>query len=519
MTDIKELQRPQFVSDAPRAAYVLGTLAMAQPKTATNQPSYPNILSRGSLDVAPESDIIPSPIFFGRTSSFARLVNIVGRLRILSNEHDITTSDIRPHASSETLCSSVVLNVATGMPPGEAHSLAWHYYRSIELIYPILGQDLLRQTLDLAHSSPISSTAGKGSLIHVRLYLVLAISLSLVSGKDQRLQLIADAYFAEAVSAGISGDYFVFPTTEALQLVLLLCIYAWMCPSAMDIWRLLGHASRMCLDIMEVHGSDKTRSSTASELYRTLYALENQVCISLGRPHQLPDGNEPPVCSPNAGPMAVGELPSMVYKLSRLQCRLHRDAIGHPSGREILDSTLECSPWLAPCVGEVKNWLENWNAGVETLCHVSTSSPYMGDLKPLLKYWGVSQYYQAILLAKVVADQREEALILSEDELEGCKELLYSIDTLCQGPNPPIRGSLPSNTLSQVFPWTWTDSHLLYTALMALVQHMQDSQRPDNETRRLFHTNLERLVSLEQLGSPGATGLANCLEKILPQDH
>uniref|UniRef100_A0A8H7NP73 Zn(2)-C6 fungal-type domain-containing protein n=1 Tax=Bionectria ochroleuca TaxID=29856 RepID=A0A8H7NP73_BIOOC len=47
MTDIKELQRPQFVSDAPRAAYVLGTLAMAQPKTATNQPSYPNIFIQG----------------------------------------------------------------------------------------------------------------------------------------------------------------------------------------------------------------------------------------------------------------------------------------------------------------------------------------------------------------------------------------------------------------------------------------------------------------------------------------
>lgn len=518
MTDIKELQRPQFDSDSPRAAYVLETLAMAQPKTATSQPQYPNILSGGSLDAALESDIIPYPIFFGRTSSFARLVNIVGRSSLLSKEDDIITSVIRSAAPSETLCSSVVLNVATGMPPEEAHSLAWHYHRSIELIYPILGQSLLRQTLDLAHSSPSSSTAGKGSLIHVRLYLVLAISLSLVSGEDQRLQLIADAYFAEAVSSGISGDYFVFPTTEALQLVLLLCIYAWMCPSAMDIWRLLGHASRMCLDIMEVHGSDKTRSSTASELYRTLYTLENQVCISLGRPHQLPDGNEPPVCSLDAGPMAVGEVPFVVYKLSRLQCRLHREAIGHPSGREMPDPTLECSPWLAPCVGEVKAWFENWNAGVETLCHVSTS-PYRGDLKLLLKYWGVSQYCQAIFLAKVVSDQREEALISSEDELEACKELLYAIDTLCQGSNPPIRGSQLSNTLSQVFPWTWTDSHLLYATLTVLLQRMQGSQRPDTETRRLFHTNLERLASLEQLGSQGATGLASCLKKIIPQDH
>ncbi|VUC26102.1 unnamed protein product, partial [Clonostachys rosea] len=516
MTEIKELDRPVFVSNAHTSANVLEALAVAQPKAATSQPRYPNILTGGASDTAPESDIIPYPLFFGHTSSFARLVNIVGQRSVLLREDEITTSAIRSPAPSETICSSVILKVATDMPPDEARNLAWHYYRSIELVYPILGQELLHQTLDLTYSSPSSSTAGKGSLIHVRLYLVLAISLSLIDGKDQRLQIIADAYFAEAVSTGISRDYFVFPTTEALQLVLLLCVYAWMCPSSMDIWRLLGHASRMCLDIMEVHGSDKTRSSTASELYRTLYALENQVCICLGRPHQLPDGDEPPVSSPDVGPVTAGEMPSMVYKLARVQCRLHRDAIGHHSGREMQGLELESSPWPPPCVGEVKAWLENWNVGVETLCHVSPS-PYKGDLKPLLKFWGISHYCQAVLLAKLVADQREEFPISSENELEACKELLYAIETLCQSSTPLIRGSLAANMLLQVFPWTWTHSHLLYTALMVLLQHMQDGQLPDSETRQLFHTNLERLVSLEQLGSRGATGLASCLNKIIPQ--
>ncbi|KAJ5263647.1 fungal-specific transcription factor domain-containing protein [Penicillium angulare] len=50
--------------------------------------------------------------------------------------------------------------------------------------------------------------------------------------------------------------------------MLLLCIYVLLCPNVTNIWRLLGHATRMGLDVIEVHGSGKANfANTASPIY------------------------------------------------------------------------------------------------------------------------------------------------------------------------------------------------------------------------------------------------------------
>ncbi|KAH0426245.1 zinc finger transcription factor-containing protein [Colletotrichum camelliae] len=318
-------------------------------------------------------------VFFGATSSYVRLANI------------IQGSVSLPAASDET----------TSAP------------RSIEITYPILGQELVAQTLDQIYNDS-STVLEHVNLARTRLDFMLAISLVLLSPVDQRLQTFADAYFGKAMSRGTSSDLFIHPTNQSLQMTLLLCIYAWVCPSAIDLWRALGHASRMYLDIIEVHGSGKTEPGDTDMLYRTLYTLETQTAIAFGRPSQLPDVKTLSVYSPDWISTSAGDmdLPSMVYHLARLKGRFHRDMIGShrtPSGHNMgMSITADCS-WMPSYIHEVRIWIDKWNAQVDAL--------FMGSLAPqdnaghqqAFKAYGTFQQCEALLLAKVATENHNQS--------------------------------------------------------------------------------------------------------------
>lgn len=453
-------------------------------------------------------------IFFGVTSSFARFANSIGRSGVLADEAAV----VFPHVPRpfELLHSSVILDVAQDVSETEARKLARVYYQSIEISYPILGQDLLNQTLDHVYgredTACNSDDDDDDDAVKTRFYLVLSISLALLKSQDQRLQVVADAYFRKAVARGSSRDQFVHPTQQSLQMVLLLCIYAWICPTAMDVWRLLGHASRMCLDMIEVHGSGKVDSNNTVVLYRTLYALETQLAIAFGRPSQLPDGQDIPAYGPDFSSMPTHDFSTMVYNLARLQGRFHKQLIGNDqasSPQTFSVSAMTNAPWMGDCVQDMKTWLDDWNAQVDAI-NVETAASRGGgvELREPLRLYGGFKQCEALLLAKLATERCGQALVSDDEAAAACKRLLRAASKLHQ------RSTLTSGPANFMFDLSWTRAHAVFTALSILLPNVHSTPTPDMETQGLVRTGMDMLAAT---GDHGGTGLVRCLQRCWPE--
>lgn len=501
----------------------LGTVAAMhlQSKVLTS------ILCRPSSNAASSPDLA----FFGVPNAFTRLATVVDKYIPLPKE--VGLSATQPTRLPETIYGSLNIHIIADLPRKDARSLAWLYYRSIEWTYPILGQDQIHQVLNCFYGGG-SSRTGPAKPTFIRYSLIIAIAFALLSVQDRQLQIIADNYVTNAIADGVSEDLFLRPTNESLQFMLLLSIYAWIRPGALNVWRILGHASRMCLDIIEMHGSDKTDSTETSVLYRTLYTLETQICISSGRPHQLPDGQD--VLLPSTeDSMIASRHSTMVYSLARLQYRLYKDVVSRDCvfpGQNAASAAAQSASWMASCIDDIKVWLQDWKNTTEADFSMDIPVPVHSgggsgvNLKLPLKLWGEFQQCEALLLAKIAAEHRGQVLISSEEELAICKQLLQAADGLLHLPSPPADGlfrppSPPPAGLSSrrvpdfVFPLTWTHAHSIFTAMTVLLQHMHNTGPGlDVELQPLFRAGLDSLVSFERDNNNGANGLVDCLRNL-----
>ncbi|KAE9573494.1 hypothetical protein CGMCC3_g10485 [Colletotrichum fructicola] len=450
-------------------------------------------------------------VFFGVTSSYVRLANVIQGSVSLPAASDATTSTPQVARLFESLCNSLTVDTTGTMPLSEAQNLTSLYYRSIEITYPILGQELISQTLDQVYNGS-SATKEYENLAQTRLHFMLAISLALLSSVDERLQMFADAYFSKAMSCGTSSDLFIHPTNQSLQTTLLLCIYAWLCPSAIDLWRVLGHASRMYLDIIEVHGSGQTEPGDTDMLYRTLYSLETQTAIAFGRPSQLPDVKTLSVCSPDWLSTAAGDmdLPSMVYHLARLKSRFHRDMIGKhgtSSGHSLSLSRTTESSWMSSYIHEIRIWIDRWNTQVDALFIGSFAPHDDADLQQYFRACGTFQQCEALLLAKAAADGHHQSFVSNDEEMLSCIELLRAAGSL-------LRSSTPASSQADfVFNLTWTRAHSLFIAAVIVLQHTRNGIDMGPDVQSLICESIEMLSS-DRISGRGTNGLVKCLQTL-----
>ncbi|EQB59249.1 fungal specific transcription factor domain-containing protein [Colletotrichum gloeosporioides Cg-14] len=450
-------------------------------------------------------------VFFGATSSFVRLANVIQGSVSLPTASDATTSVPQVARLYESVCGSLTVDITGTMPFSEAQNLTSLYYRSIEITYPILGQELISQILDQVYNGS-SATTEYENLAQIRLHFMLAISLALLSPVDPRLQMFADAYFGKAMSCGTSIDLFIHPTNQSLQTTLLLCIYAWLCPSAIDLWRVLGHASRMYLDIIEVHGSGQTEPGDTDMLYRTLYSLETQTAIAFGRPSQLPDVKTLSVRSPDWLSTAVGDmdLPSMVYHLARLKSRFHRDMIGKhgtSSGHSLSVSRATDCSWMSSYIHEIRIWIDKWNTQVDALFMGSFAPHDYAGLQQYFRACGTFQQCEALLLAKAAADGHHQSFVSKDEEILSCIELLRAAGSL-------LRSSTPASSQADfVFNLTWTRAHSLFIAAVVVLQHTRNGMDMGPDVQSLICEHIEMLCP-DRISGRGTIGLAKCLQTL-----
>ncbi len=213
--------------------------------------------------------------FFGPTSVFAQLLRVKSPVGILK---EVTLSGGKQTLYPATqICDYLILKNVALPPKSAASALLLVFHHSINTFYTVFGLEQINQIRDAIYDS--SRIGQIGTWETPTIYLIFAISLQLISKGDPHMAAAAaaGAFFHEAVR---EWETSVEPYgTATIRIVILVCIYVLLNPSAGDVWRLLGFVSRICLEL----ANDDDNSDTGKEreehsiLYRTVYCLEWQV--------------------------------------------------------------------------------------------------------------------------------------------------------------------------------------------------------------------------------------------------
>ncbi|KAF2019163.1 hypothetical protein BU24DRAFT_114449 [Aaosphaeria arxii CBS 175.79] len=411
---------------------------------------------------------------------------------------------------ADIFLSSLDLQKESDVPKEVAEQLIAIYYNSIETWIPVLGHDLIHETFARIYDG--TQHTEDQVTIKIRYRLLLSISLSLMKAQDPRLAVAADTCFRQAIATSASTDLLAYPTTSTLQLLVLMCIYIWINPGSMDIWRMLGHTSRMCLDLAEMHGSDKNESAKSEVLYRTLYTLETYICTAYGRPRQLPVP-----FSPTDQVTQLADDPSrLLYDLARLQNRFHRDLIENGSVLTVAESKMPSSTdfaWMDSCILDIYSWLETWRACIANQGLTATTTEAIDE--PPLLVWGQFQQLKTLLLAKAASDRRGKVLITRQEEYSLCRRLVKAAEALHQQSIGPIQGTLsPGHQPTSIFPLTWTWAHSVFTAGVILIQPSISQVTPEPADQALIQICLGLLNSYEMRSEKSGQGLTHCLQSL-----
>jgi hypothetical protein len=176
-----------------------------------------------------------------------------------------------PDGGSWFLASGCSMDI----PPPPVRSEILQEMKPLSLVYPIFQETdefffVFSQNQDLP-SSPEN-------------LLVIAICLQLRSKTDPRYRGPAMAYFNGALYKHSTID-FATPSIHQIQVLALECLFILLCPTAGDIWRMIGAAVRACVELCEEYN---TTDDTCWLLLRTVFCLEISICVALGRPPQSP---------------------------------------------------------------------------------------------------------------------------------------------------------------------------------------------------------------------------------------
>lgn len=452
----------------------------------------------------------PDPLFFGSTSAFARLLRYKD---ILSTHQELPQStSLKETGLTNEILSFVRLDTSEYPLRYLADRLATLYCQSIEKFHPILGSQAAYKIVDLLYHS--NGGDGIDACTKMRFNLILSVALSLLIPSDVSLGVLARTYFRKAMTIAYTNDLLITPSIPALEALILVSINAWLDPSILDSWRILGHASRMCLDMMEMKMLDE-ESARVNILYRILYTLETQIMVAFGRPRQLPELSVTP--SDQSFPH-VDSLALLRYDLARQQNRFHRDLMGDEtvSPDVGLIAVLPDTSWMESRFFEMYTWSERWRASVEALLNdYPTINGTGDDIKTQLLNWGQFQQAEALLLAKVALDKRGKTLVSDDEEYSLCKRLIWAADTIHRETLAIGSTPLSHNSAAFIFPLPWTSMHSIFIAGIILVRHMNLNGHSDRAAEEARQKCMSLIQSLEVTVGSKKKGLSECLQKII----
>lgn len=161
------------------------------------------------------------------------------------------------------------------LPSSTISSLLHLFSTSAHAFFPILDETTLETMIASVYDMESYFTQDD----HGILYLVLAIASSVVKRSEPTFAYWAPLFFKQAIEkATIVSNHSRSDNIALFQRTLLICVYLLLNPEAGDIWRNLGFAIRLFLDLSHRPSDDEVEDHHLfCMLTRSLYCLERYV--------------------------------------------------------------------------------------------------------------------------------------------------------------------------------------------------------------------------------------------------
>ncbi|KIW00314.1 uncharacterized protein PV09_08201 [Verruconis gallopava] len=248
---------------------------------------------------------------------------------ITSDATDIQRSSVSPKPA--VLNSQLEARLLTSLPIEIIQALVKKYVKTIVPQFPfMLGSEVnahLDKVLAALHAfqaaSPLSSTGERKALSvepnadFLVIYLVLAISITIGSAKgghEVRCMSFSTSLFEEGIQH-FTGQAESSSDLAALQINLLILLYATINPRAGNVWILSGIAMRTCSELGlhrngDYTGIESSKIDLRRRIFWSAYCLDRSICAALQRPLSLP-GTTIDVKLPSPHAELPGRIPFM----------------------------------------------------------------------------------------------------------------------------------------------------------------------------------------------------------------
>lgn len=207
-------------------------------------------------------------MFFGPTSALSQLAG--QHVSAIPAENEEQSWPKTTHMGLRTLSRQIFRQELNLPPEATASMLVEVFKNSINTLCYIINHN----ELDRIQTGLYEHTNGLDPFDVKSYYLILAISLQVLSKGDPSLSATSAAYFQHAMKSGSCESLKRYSITS-FRSGMLICVYMMLRPHTGDIWRMIGFACRVCFDIGNMSKRTSEEEQEYILVYRTLYSIDS----------------------------------------------------------------------------------------------------------------------------------------------------------------------------------------------------------------------------------------------------
>ncbi|KAK1714208.1 hypothetical protein BDP67DRAFT_618126 [Colletotrichum lupini] len=339
------------------------------------------------------------------------------------------------------------------------------FSRSINTFFPIFQPQTLNNILTTYyHPNAVPPRPHNTPLFN----LIIALGAQTSSKSTPSLSALAEHHFQNAISSLPITCAHASRTENVslLQRTLLICVYTLLQPSAGDVWRHLGFAIRLFLDLSHRPSMEEDEDHEVfCMLTRTLYTLESHVSIAFGRPSLLVIGDDlRRELVEKSGNSLQDEISTSSYQVSLLKMQIHSTILDRERNTSVIHETQPLRDICETYRQSLDSWFARWKE-ITTSISSSPSTPSLTPqtwdhaLQETLLSWGSLHYHHGMSLVTTLwptpgGDPSAICGSVSKAGLQLVRHQQLFANLTCEGA-PSGEGDVV------VFPCEWTMAHLV----------------------------------------------------------
>ncbi|KAJ3546898.1 hypothetical protein NM208_g1784 [Fusarium decemcellulare] len=369
--------------------------------------------------------------------------------------------------------------------PSVTQSLIHLFCRSVNTFFPILDETSLKA---LASRSCNENASNQDEIF----YLALGLACLVAKRTEPMLASWGRSFFEAAISRfDTSCDHSSRSiNVKLLQRTLLVCVYLLLDPEAGDIWRHLGFAIRLFLDLSHRPSEDEDEDHPLfCTLTRTLYCLESRPSLLI-----IGDNLRDELTQRTRNSLEEN-ISIFFYLISFHKMKVHSALLKQDSDITV-QSQLQTDDFSCETLRQdLDEWFVRWKVLVTSLSEDQD--------KHRLVSWGELNYYQGLFMMST---------LWPRTTISFCGNITKACTDMSR--QQQLFAYLNSEETSLIFPMNWTVGHLV--AQVGLHLMSEENKDPGQKLRGTVSIGrcLVLLSSLEADPSNLLTGQTMVLEEL-----